>query len=44
LSAAQIQGDIALATLLVAAIVLAFGYVGQSRRPAAAPSGIRMLW
>jgi F-type H+-transporting ATPase subunit a len=44
LSAAQIQGDIALATLVVAAIVLAFGYVGQSRRRAPAPSSVRTLW
>lgn len=44
MSSTQIQGDIAIATLLVAAVVLLLGFIGQRTPATAAPTGVRLLW
>lgn len=44
LSPTQVQGDIAIGTLLVASVVLLFGFVGQRASAVGAPTGVRMLW
>jgi F-type H+-transporting ATPase subunit a len=42
--ATAIQSDIAIATLVVAAVVLVLGFAGRRRVQAATPTGIRLLW
>jgi F-type H+-transporting ATPase subunit a len=44
LGSAAIQTDIAVATLVVAAVVLTLGFVGRRGPATATPSGIRLLW
>ncbi|HET6911530.1 MAG TPA: FoF1 ATP synthase subunit a [Mycobacteriales bacterium] len=44
MNALQVQADIAFATLLVAAVVLLLGLVGQRRPTAGVPNGVRLLW
>lgn len=44
MSATTIQTDIAVATLVVAGILLALGVAGRRRSTAAVPHGVRMLW
>lgn len=44
MNALQIQGDIAVATLLVAVVVLLLGFVGQRRPTDGVPNGVRLLW
>jgi F-type H+-transporting ATPase subunit a len=40
----HVQGDIALATLIVGAIVLLLGFIGERRASEALPTGVRLLW
>jgi F-type H+-transporting ATPase subunit a len=44
LGSAAIQTDIAVATLVVAAVVLTLGFVGRRGPATATPTGIRLLW
>ena len=44
MNATQIQGDIAIATFVVAGVVLLLGFIGQRRPTTATPTGVRMLW
>jgi F-type H+-transporting ATPase subunit a len=43
-STTQIQADIAVATLVVAAVVLILGFAGRRRSAAAIPTGARLAW